>query len=518
MTLYDLLTRGLALARELYFRDIQAVGMDNIPTEGPVIFAANHPNSIMDTVLLATQTPRRIHYMARSGLFKNPVVAAVFRACGVIPLYRAQDGGDMSQNESSFEAAFELLGRGDCLGIFPEGQNSHERRVLELKTGVARIALGAEARADYQLGVVVIPVGLNFERRDQFLTSVLMRFGEPIPAARWAEQHRESPREAARAMTDAVQDALREQATHIDDDRAAALAELMVQIASGELLTQLADEGISEARARSALGRLQQLVIARIKAPSGEREALEQRFRLRQVCADALMYHEAHHAAEAQRVRQAAARYQDHLAQVRLRHSFADRHPVMLSTRKEAIKLTAYALGLGLPAAWGLMHNAPPYLLTWLAARRAPDEAMRAITGFLVGMLLFGVWYAGIGAWLHWISGERWLVVIPYVLMMPVTGYLTLRYRRQLAIYRDRILVRTLMRTERALVEALTRERDALIERFEQVLTRYLDAVEAGALGEDQDAALSRYLAPAPDAGLSGQGAARGLESGPDPS
>ena len=56
--LYKSLYHALKLARDLYFTDIQAVGMENIPTSGPVIFASNHPNSIMDTVLLATQTPR----------------------------------------------------------------------------------------------------------------------------------------------------------------------------------------------------------------------------------------------------------------------------------------------------------------------------------------------------------------------------------------------------------------------------------------------------------------------------
>lgn len=84
-TVRFILRRGV----EVYFVDIQASGKELIPEEGPLILAANHPNSIMDTVMLGTQTRREIRYMARSGLFKNLAVRAIFNKFGVIPIYRA---------------------------------------------------------------------------------------------------------------------------------------------------------------------------------------------------------------------------------------------------------------------------------------------------------------------------------------------------------------------------------------------------------------------------------------------
>ena len=223
--LYPVVTNVLQTARDLYFSDIQALGLENIPEDGPVIFAANHPNSIMDTVVLGTETPRKIHYMARSGLFKNPLVAWLFRTFGVIPLYRSQDGTDMSQNASSFDSAFDTLEDGKTIGIFPEGKNSNERQVLRIKTGTARIALGAEARNDFQLGVKIIPVGINFLERERFLTSVLLRYGEPIDTSQWKEQYKEDEREAVRDLTARIEKSLQDEATHIDNDLARSLSD-----------------------------------------------------------------------------------------------------------------------------------------------------------------------------------------------------------------------------------------------------------------------------------------------------
>ena len=179
--LYSILRKVLHYATEVFFVDIQTRGKDQLPTDKPLLLAANHPNSIMDTVLLSTQIDRKVRYLARSGLFRNPVSAWIFDQCGAIPIQRSpQRGGN---NDAAFARAYEVLATGGCVGIFPEGQNSLERGLLDLKTGAARIALGAESAKDFSLDLQLVPVGLNFTDRDQFMSSVLIRFGEPIPVA-----------------------------------------------------------------------------------------------------------------------------------------------------------------------------------------------------------------------------------------------------------------------------------------------------------------------------------------------
>lgn len=473
-TLYHMLRRATNLGLELYFVDIQSRGEEHIPDEGPVIFAANHPNSIMDTVLLGTRTSRQVHYMARSGLFDNPLVAALFDRCGVIPVYRSQDGTDKSKNQSSFERAYEVLEQGGCLGIFPEGKNSRERRVLDIKTGTARIALGAEARNDFELGVKIIPVGLNFLDRDRFLTSVLLRFGEPIEAARWREAHAEDDRQAVRDLTAAIQEGIQAQAVHVENDLIAEVSEALVQISGGELLEDLASSQEEPAAPLREVRGLRKDLFDALRSVDTQREevdALEESMALRQRLADALARRREDDPFEVARLRAAIRRYRDHLAQVRLRHDLGAQHPATLSSRRDGVKLTLYAILYGPFAMWGLIHNILPYQLARLAALRAPDEAIRAMTAFLAGLVLFSGWYALIG-WGLWTWSDRtlWFALV-YVATLPVTGFFFLRYRSRVAIWRDRILARTLFRTRRNLAEALLRERERLITQARALLS-----------------------------------------------
>ena len=77
---YSVARRFFRRAAGLYFVDVQEEGEAHVPRTGPVVFAANHPNSLMDTVLLGSRVPRNIHYLARSGLFAHPLAAAAFPA------------------------------------------------------------------------------------------------------------------------------------------------------------------------------------------------------------------------------------------------------------------------------------------------------------------------------------------------------------------------------------------------------------------------------------------------------
>lgn len=503
--MYGALRRLLSVAVDVYFVDIQSVGRGNVPVSGPVIFAANHPNSIMDTFILGTKTNRQIAYMAKSGLFTNPLVAWVFNACGVIPVYKS--GGDA--NEDAFVRAYETLEQGGTIGIFPEGRNSGEREMFEIKTGTARIALGAEARNDYQLGVKIVPVGLNFENRDRFLSSVLVRFGKPIEVADFAAQHASDAREAVRALTDEMQARLRALAVHIEGARVQDLVRDIHSIYGKHLLDaivaeraepspqaaalfdDLRDEDLDdepldsdffgERQRRGLSGRVLDVVRGR---PSGSSEELDDQFFVKQRISDAILFYDQHDPELVRNMRRQVWLYKDHLRQVQLKSDFFDRPPETLSFRKEAVRFTAYMIVFFLPALWGFIHNVVPYVVTRMLAMRAPDEAQRAVTGLFVGMVVYPLGYAPflLGAWFGTTS-IVWTLL--YLASLPTTGMFFLRYRRQLARYRGRILTRTLFQTEQHLVSQLQRERERLIEEFDGLRQRFLDAeAEYATLGE----------------------------------
>ncbi len=493
--LYRNLRRLIDLSLDFYFVDIQVRGRSNIPPEGPVIFAANHPNSIMDTLILGTRTDRQISYMARSGLFRNPVVKFIFDRTGVIPVYRNPEPG--SSNEDSFRRAYEVLAEGGSIGIFPEGRNSEEREVLEIKTGTARIALNAAKQYDYELPVKLVPTGLSYLNRDRFLSSVLVRFGEPINVLDFAKQHQTDERAAVRALTDMIGVRLRDAASHIEGRRVLDLVRDVHEIYGNTLMQRILADRESERREASFVfddlregtfdddalvedllegdeRTWRERLFDQVRATPGPKHDLDEQFWLKQRIAKALAYYEANHPDLVEEMQTRVWRYKDHLRQVRIKTEFMDRPPETLSVRKEGIKFSAYALAFFVPAAWGFLHNFAPYNLAKVAARKPDHEAKRAFTALMVSFFAFPLWYGAIGAaW--WYGGANEWFIAAYLVSLPICGFFFFRYRRQLGRYRSRILLRTLFQTERKLLETLQKERANLIEAFDGLRENFLE-------------------------------------------
>jgi len=193
----------------VFFRRIEVVGAERVPLEGPVVFVGNHGNGLVDPFAAIAFLPRVPHFLAKSTLWSNPAVRPLLALAGSIPVYRQQDGTDTSRNASTFDRCFEVLEAGGAIALFPEGISHDEPSLQPLKTGAARIAIGAAKRARSR-GVVVVPVGLTFEDKPRFRSRVLVRVGEPIEVAPFAERAGDDEREAVRALTEAIRAALEE--------------------------------------------------------------------------------------------------------------------------------------------------------------------------------------------------------------------------------------------------------------------------------------------------------------------
>jgi len=129
----DRLTRPL-MNRVYRIRHLHA---DRIPASGPVVLAANH-ESILDPWFLGTVTPRQVHYLTKSELFRNPVVKHVLHGLGCIPVRRQGDLGRAA------DAANIMLERGEVVGVFPQG-TCLPFRERPFRRGAARLALAAGA-------------------------------------------------------------------------------------------------------------------------------------------------------------------------------------------------------------------------------------------------------------------------------------------------------------------------------------------------------------------------------------
>jgi 1-acyl-sn-glycerol-3-phosphate acyltransferase len=189
------------------FKPVDVRHPERVPTDGPVLLCINHPNNLIDSLVVAAALRRKVHFLAAAAMFRNPLVARFLRACGAIPVYRKEDDPDkMDPNAKAFAACFQALEGGRLIAMYPEGTTHAEARVQRIKSGAARIALGHEAARPGELSL--IPVGLTFEARKSFLGRVLVSFGEPIPVAPYLEADRQDPCKAVDGLTRAIQRAM----------------------------------------------------------------------------------------------------------------------------------------------------------------------------------------------------------------------------------------------------------------------------------------------------------------------
>jgi 1-acyl-sn-glycerol-3-phosphate acyltransferase len=182
-----------------------AEGLEHVPATGPAIVASNHL-SFSDSLFMPLVVPRRVTFLAKSDYFtgrgvKGWLTRVFFRGIGQVPVDRA--GGKAS--EAAIGAGLKILGRGDLLGIYPEGTRSPDGRLYRGKTGVARMALEAK--------VPVIPVAMidteKMQPPGRLIPRIMrpgLRFGKPLDFSRY--EGMEDDRYVLRSVTDEIMYAL----------------------------------------------------------------------------------------------------------------------------------------------------------------------------------------------------------------------------------------------------------------------------------------------------------------------
>lgn len=169
------------LAVRVFYRRFEIAGSARIAADGPLILCANHVNALVDAVVVQAACSRPLHPLARSGLFRRPLLRPILRLIQAVPIYRRRADDDArasAGNDASFSRLFDYLRQARTLLIFPEGQSHSDPSLRPIKTGAARIALGAWR--DHGRLPQVLPVGLIFTRKGRFRGDVLVQVGKPV--------------------------------------------------------------------------------------------------------------------------------------------------------------------------------------------------------------------------------------------------------------------------------------------------------------------------------------------------
>ncbi|MEY2571476.1 MAG: glycerol-3-phosphate O-acyltransferase / dihydroxyacetone phosphate acyltransferase [Acidimicrobiaceae bacterium] len=197
-----------ALLIHVFFRRVEVDAAEHLPAKRPVLVVANHTNGLVDGLLLIAKLDRYPRFLGKATLFKVLPLAPLLKLAGVVPVYRAKDGEGTERNDLTFRTSRALLAAGGVVAIFPEGISHDEMALQPLRTGAARIALGA-AFDEGAAELAVVPVGLAYDNKARFRSRALVTLGPPIDIARWRDDYETEPREAARALTEEIAEALR---------------------------------------------------------------------------------------------------------------------------------------------------------------------------------------------------------------------------------------------------------------------------------------------------------------------
>jgi 1-acyl-sn-glycerol-3-phosphate acyltransferase len=397
MWLQGVLSTVADVATRTYYR--LGVSGSAIPAQGPVLLVANHPNSLLDPAVLTVIAGRRLRFLAKAPLFGDPQVGWLVRGFGAIPVYRAQDDpGQTRRNEETFRAVYDALFAEDAIGIFPEGISHSEPSLAPLKTGAARIVLGAYD--EHGTEARIIPVGLSFREKDVFRSDALALIGEPVP---WLDllESEPDPVGRVRALTGRID---------------AALHDLTLNLSSWEDLPVVeCAEAVLRAERGVADGPRGQLVL------QGEMARLIPEIRTSSDVGDRSLD---------RRLR----RHSRLLTALRLSPGDVLARPGAGATARWTLRnLPLFGLLPSLLAALGCAFFWLPYRIPgWSVARAEPLHDVRATHKLLVGTLSFLVWFALWAAVIGLLFG--WPAALGSLLLLPAWAWATLylygRWRR----------------------------------------------------------------------------------------
>jgi 1-acyl-sn-glycerol-3-phosphate acyltransferase len=179
--LYTLMKPWVQATMNSFYSHYSVNNVEKLPNKAPVILAPNHQNAFMDPIGVSCRLRAQTSYLVRADVFKSKAVSKFLHALRLMPIYRQRDGVDnLEKNEEIFDYCYQLLKANNAIILFPEGNHNNKKMLRPLKKGASRIAFGAETKYNFEVGVQVVPVGLNYSNHTNMGAELLINIGDPI--------------------------------------------------------------------------------------------------------------------------------------------------------------------------------------------------------------------------------------------------------------------------------------------------------------------------------------------------
>lgn len=205
----------------LYWRKIYTQGRENVPTLGnPTVLVQNHQNCLIDPLTLAfLLNDRKVRFLARASVFKNPIFNKAIRWLGALPTYRARVDGlsAVNKNKATLDEVAVSLRHGETVALYPEGQHQNKRWLGAFSQAYLKMAFGAAEDSGFEQEVFVLPSAHHYSDYLGVRGDMLVMFANPVSLKPYYELYKEQPRQAMREVNDVVRGEIERMMLNITD-------------------------------------------------------------------------------------------------------------------------------------------------------------------------------------------------------------------------------------------------------------------------------------------------------------
>jgi len=396
---YELLKRYVSLNYRLYYRCIYVRGRENLPKNAPVIFAPNHQNALMDALAVVYAVPGQLVFLARADIFRKKLIARVLTFLKIMPVYRIRDGyNSLQNNEQVLKKVSDVLYVKRPLVIFPEGNHGHQRKLRPLKKGICRMALQAEDRNNFNLGLNIVPVALDYENYYKFHKSLTIHFGTPISVDTYQALYRKNPSKAYNSLKEDIASGLKEVMLHIESQEYYEMIDLLREIY------------------RHRLGRI--MGMPDLKYPARLKIDRE----LGEICEGQIQDNPE----EAEALNRKVKAFQKYLTRLNFYPWLFDRE--RYAEAALLAKLPFFVLFFPL-FLYGLINNALPFFLPGLVNQNVKDPQFHSSIRNGMALITFPLFYL-LQLIVFSQFFETWWLRMLYIISLPLTGYIAYQYYR----------------------------------------------------------------------------------------
>jgi len=419
-----------------FYSEFIVVGRENIPTEGPVIYAPNHINALMDAVAVhAVVSPKLpLIFLARADIFRNKSIARFLRFTKIMPAFRMRDGMEnLNKNNEIFDQCVEILDHRKALGIMPEGNQGEQRKLRPLVKGIFRIAFTAQQQFGENEGVKIVPVGIDLGDYVKFGKHIIINIGKPIEVSEYMNLYAENQVTATNEIRNRLRNDLNNLSLNLAIDSYYDCFEIVVEVANEAVLNEL-------------------------KLPN----KTVYRFIARQKIAERLVKMEKNEPLNMEKLQALSFNYQNALQQNKLKTVLFDNNKY------------SYNWSDGLTLIWtfpifvlGFVLNFLPFFIPEFIRKdilKVKDIGFFSSLHFGLGMLTFPIFYILQTLVFSWISSVAWWWLLLFLLSQYTLGKGALRWYKTFTKLRASIRFNKLKRKKPAKMAEMIALRKEIIE------------------------------------------------------